>query len=246
MEKKRIELIGKKVLVTGSTQGIGYATAKAFVQAGASVTVHCSKDLCKAERIRQEIGAAHAVVADLSDAAQTAGLYEKTGAVDILVLNASVQYKEGWQEITEEHFESQINVNFRSTLQLMQSYYPFMKEQRYGRIITVGSVNQYRQHPELSMYAATKCAVMSLVKNVAKFAAPYGVTVNNVAPGAINTPRNEAVRNDPELFGKVIASIPMGRFGEADEVANAILFLCSEGSDYITGEDLIIDGGMKL
>ena len=237
---------GKKVIITGSTQGIGLATAKAFVQAGAEVTVHCSRDAEKAERIRREIGAAHAVTADLSDAVQVSGLRAKTGDTDILVLNASVQYKESWLDITPEHFDSQININLRSTLMLMQAYYPAMRDRGYGRIITVGSVNQYRQHPELPMYAATKCAVMSLVKNAAKFAAPYGVTVNNVAPGAINTPRNEEVRNNPELLRKVNASIPAGRFGESDEVARTILFLCGEGSDYITGEDFVIDGGMKL
>ena len=241
-----MDLTGKQVLITGSTQGIGRATAELFVGAGAEVTVHCSKDCDKALRVMKEIGAAHAVTADLADAGETEGLYAKTGDVDILVLNASVQYKESWTDITDEHFERQINVNVRSTLKLMQLYYPSMKEKRYGRIITVGSVNQYRQHPELPIYAATKCAVMALVRNAAKFSAPYGVTVNNVSPGAIHTPRNEAVWSDPELLAKVNASIPAGRFGKADEVAHAIMFLCSEGSDYITGSDISIDGGMKL
>lgn len=246
MDKITYDFTGKRVFVTGSTQGIGYETAKQFVQAGAEVTVHCSRDMEKAERIRKEIGAAHAVTADLADAEQTADLFKKTGAVDILVLNASVQYKEGWQDITAEHFEAQININVRSTLQLMQAYYPAMKEQRFGRIITVGSVNQHRRNPNLPMYAATKCAVMSLIQNAAKTAAPYGVTMNNVAPGAIHTPRNDDVWNDPERLANVNAQIPMGRFGEPDEVARMILFLCSETSNYITGEDFIIDGGMGL
>lgn len=237
---------GKRVLITGSTQGIGYETAKAFVAAGAEVFIHCSTDLKKAQRVRHEIGAAHAVVADLSDLQQTCELFEKTGNVDILILNASVQYKENWMEISDEHFARQVNVNIRSTLKLMQLYYPGMKAQTYGRIITVGSVNQYRQHSELSMYAATKCAVMSLVKNVAKFAAPFGVTVNNVAPGAIRTPRNADVWEDPTRLEQVNQSIPIGRFGEPEEIAKAIFYLCGEGSDYITGEDIIIDGGMRL
>jgi len=241
-----MSMTGKKVLVTGSTQGIGYATAKAFAALGAEVTVHCSRDIVKAQRICEEIGAAHAVTADLSDLDETVGLHRKTGDVDILVLNASVQYKESWEDITDEHFESQINVNIRSTLKLMQLYYPAMKERHYGRIVTVGSVNQYRCHPELSLYAATKCAVMSLVKNAAKFAAPFGVTVNNVSPGAILTPRNQGVWENPELLQKVNASIPMGRFGESEEVAKLILFLCSDGTDYITGSDFSVDGGLKL
>jgi NAD(P)-dependent dehydrogenase (short-subunit alcohol dehydrogenase family) len=126
------------------------------------------------------------------------GLYEKTGAVDCLILNASVQYKEPWTEITDETFDEQFDVNVKSTLKLMQAYYPAMKEKGFGRIVTIGSVNQYRQHRELSVYSATKCAVMKIVEIVAKEVAPFGVTVNNVAPGAIATPRNESVYNDEE------------------------------------------------
>lgn len=240
------DLSGKRALVTGSTQGIGFAVAKQLAERGAEVFVHCSRDLAKAERTAREIGAAHAVVADLSDLAETANLYQKTGAVDILVLNASVQYKERWLDITDAHFEAQVNVNLRSTWKLMQLYYPAMEANGWGRIITVGSVNQHRQHPELSMYAATKCAVMSLVKNIAKTAAPHGVTVNNISPGAIRTPRNEAVWNDPAKRAAVEAQIPAGRFGTAEEVANAVLFLCGEDAGYITGDDLTVDGGMRL
>ena len=235
-----------KVLVTGSTQGIGKAIAAAFAAQGDEVTVHCSTDLAKAERVRAEIGAAHAVTADLADAAQARGLYAKTGAVDCLILNASVQYKQHWQEITEEAIDRQLSVNVKSTLLLMQAYYPAMKEQGYGRIVTIGSVNQHRCHPELSLYSATKCAVMRLVKNIAKEAAPFGVTVNNVAPGAIATPRNADVYNNEALRAAVESAIPAGRFGSAEEVAAAVLFLCGKGGSYITGADIAVDGGMSL
>ena len=235
-----------KVLVTGSTQGIGRAIAAAFAAQGDEVTVHCSADLAKAERVRAEIGAAHAVTADLADAAQARGLYAKTGAVDCLILNASVQYKQHWQEITEEAIDRQLSVNVKSTLLLMQAYYPAMKEQGYGRIVTIGSVNQHRCHPELSLYSATKCAVMRLVKNIAKEAAPFGVTVNNVAPGAIATPRNADVYNNEALRAAVESAIPAGRFGSAEEVAAAVLFLCGKGGSYITGADIAVDGGMSL
>ena len=100
--------------------------------------------------------------------------------------------------------------------------------------------------PELSIYAATKCAVMSLVKNVAKFAAPFGVTVNNIAPGAIATPRNADVYENPEKRAAVEKAIPMGRFGTPEDCVGAIMLLCSEAGAYITGEDIVMDGGMKL
>ena len=235
-----------RVLVTGSTQGIGKALATAFVKQGYEVIVHCSKDLQKAERIRGEIGAYQAVVCDLSNMDEVNELYQKTGAVDCLILNASVQYKELWQDITDETFDKQFDINVKSTLKLMQAYYPAMQEKSFGRIVTIGSVNQYRQHPELSVYSATKCAVMKLVQVIAKQVAPFGVTVNNVAPGAIATPRNESVYNDDEQRKAVEAVIPMGRFGTPEDCVGAVLMLCSEQGAYITGTDIVIDGGMRL
>ena len=235
-----------RVLVTGSTQGIGKALATAFVKNGDEVIVHCSKDLQKSERIRTEIGAKSAVVCDLSNIDEVNALYEKTGAVDCLILNASVQYKELWTEITDETFDEQFDINVKSTLKLMQAYYPAMQEKGFGRIVTIGSVNQYRQHSELSVYSATKCAVMKLVEIIAKQVAPFGVTVNNVAPGAIATPRNESVYNDAEKRKAVESVIPMGRFGTPEDCVGAVLMLCSEQGAYITGTDIIIDGGMRL
>ena len=235
-----------KVLVTGSTQGIGKALAEAFVKNGDEVIVHCSKDEEKAERVRKEIGAHQSVVCDLSKMDEVNELYAKTGVVDCLILNASVQYKELWLDITDETFDKQFDVNVKSTLKLMQAYYPAMKEKGFGRIVTIGSVNQYRQHSELSVYSATKCAVMKLVEIIAKQIAPFGVTVNNVSPGAIATPRNESVYNDEEKRKAVEACIPMGRFGTPEDCVGAVLMLCSEQGSYITGTDIVIDGGMRL
>lgn len=236
----------KRVLVTGSTQGIGKAIAKRFVENGYSVIVHCSNDIEKAERIKNEIGADKAVICDLSDMGQVAEIKEATGAVDVLVINASVQYKQKWQDITDYEIEKQLNVNVVSTLKLIQTYYPDMETNGFGRIITIGSVNQHRQHPELSFYAATKCAVMSLVKNIAKEVAPFGVTVNNVSPGAILTPRNASVYEDEVARKKVESAIPVGRFGSPEEIAGVVVMLAKDDGSYITGADIKVDGGMSL
>ena len=236
----------KKILITGSTQGIGKAMAAAFVREGYDVIVHCTSNLEKAERIKTEIGAWKAVTADFSKPEEVKGLVAKTGAVDCLVLNASVQNKQRWDEIDEESMDLQFTVNVKSSLLLMQAYYPAMKEQGWGRIVTVGSTNQYRNHPELPMYAATKCAVMSLVKNIAKQVAPFGVTVNNIAPGAIATPRNAAIYEDDEKRRAVESSIPMGRFGQPEDCVGAVLLLCSDAGAYITGSDIVMDGGLRL
>lgn len=236
----------KTALVTGSTQGIGRAIVERLVKNGFKVIVHCSSDIEKAERVKKEIGAYKAVVCDFSDMNQVAALKGKTGAVDVLVLNASVQFKQKWQDISDTEIEKQLSVNVVSTLKLMQNYFSDMKKKGFGRIITIGSVNQHRQHPELSFYAATKCAVYSLVKNIAKEAAPFGVTVNNVSPGAIATPRNASVYNDETERKKVEALIPAGRFGTPEECAGIVAFLASEDSAYITGADIKVDGGMSL
>ena len=240
------DLKGKKALVTGSTQGIGYAIAKAFVEAGAEVYVHCSRDLTKAQKIADEIGAFGAVVADLSEAGAANKLYAKTGALDILVTNASVQYRRPWDAIGDDEFATQVQVNLKSTLDLMQKYAEPMKAKGWGRIVTVGSVQQSRPHKDMAVYAATKCAVMSLVRNVGKQLAPYGVTVNNLSPGVIATPRNDAALSDEEYRARVLAAIPAGYAGEASDCAGAALLLCSDAGRYILGIDLVVDGGMQL
>lgn len=240
------DLTGKTALVTGSTQGIGYAIAQAFVRAGAKVFVHCSREEEKAARTAREIGAYAGVAADLSDLAAARSLRDKTGDVDILVTNASVQFRTKWYEIGDEEFDKQVNVNFKSTLALMQSYYPGMKAKGFGRIITVGSVQQVKPHVDMAVYAATKSAVVNLVRNVAKQVAGEGITVNNIAPGVIATPRNADALSDPAYAAKVYAGIPMGYAGAATDLAGAALLLASEQGRYITGADIPVAGGMDL
>lgn len=235
-----------KALVTGSTQGIGYEIAKALVGAGYEVTVHCSRDMEKAWRIAEQIGAADAVICDLARMEEVEALPVKTGDVDILVLNASVQFRNPYDRITSEELDTQINVNFKSSFKLIQAYSAGMKKKGFGRIITVGSVQQYKPHKDMAIYAATKCAVMSLVKNIGKQLAPFGITVNNIAPGAIATPRNDAALADAEYRKSVENGIPAGYVGRADDIAGAVLLLAGDGGRYITGTDIVVDGGMHL
>lgn len=236
----------KKALVTGSTQGIGKAIAARLVKDGFFVVVHGSRDLGKARRVQEEIGAHAAVVGDLSEPNAAKDLHAATGEVDVLILNASVQYKESWRKASADTIEKQLQVNFVSTVCLMQEYIPAMEKNGFGRVITIGSVNQHRCHPELSVYAATKCAVMSFLKNVAKEEAALGITVNNISPGAIATPRNAEVYNDESARRRVEACIPAGRFGTPEDCAGIAAFLCGEDAAYITGADIAVDGGMRL
>ena len=240
------DLKGKRALVTGSTQGIGYAIARAFCSYGASVYLHGARDARKARAAAEALEGACAITADLGEEGRVLGMHRETGDVDIVVANASIQVRKPWTEITYEEFEAQMTVNLRSTLELMQAYIPAMQRKGWGRFLVVGSVQQYRPHSEMAVYAASKCALQSLVHNVAKQVAPFGVTVNNVAPGAIATPRNAAIYEDDEKRKAVEASIPMGRFGQPEDCVGSVLLLCSDAGAYITGSDIVMDGGLRL
>lgn len=248
---KAFDLHGRRALVTGSTQGIGYAIAAILAGHGAEVFIHCSRDQAKAERIAAEIAAdtgalTHGITADLCDADAAQKLYAMTGEVDILVCNASVQFRCAWNEIPPEEYDTQMNVNFRATFALMQTYIPGMQSRRWGRVLNIGSVQQTKPHTHMAIYAASKCAIASLTENIAKQTAGDGVTVNMLLPGVIATPRNDAALSDPVYSKQVLAKIPAGYAGEAEDCAAAALLLCSDAGRYITGSALYVDGGMHL
>jgi NAD(P)-dependent dehydrogenase (short-subunit alcohol dehydrogenase family) len=250
----RFSMKGHLALITGSSRGIGRAMAVGFAGAGAEVIVHGTR---AGAALNESLGAvrscgvrAAAVTADLADHGRTKSLYSDActalGAPDILVLNASVQIRKPWDEITTEEFAQQINVNLRSSLELIQAAVPAMKANRWGRILTIGSVQQIKPHPAMAVYAASKCALASLVKNLAKQLAPDGITVNNLAPGVIMTDRNTEALSDPKYREKVREMIPARFFGEADDCTGAALLICSDAGRYINGADLLVDGGFGL
>lgn len=240
------DLKGKTALVTGSTQGIGFEIAKCLAKHGAKVFIMGAESAEKCKKASDKIAGSVPVQANLLDLNDIDKLYEKTGDVDILVLNASIQYKRKWDEFTLDEYDIQMNCNVKSSYLLITKYSKGMKEKGWGRIVTVGSVNQYNQHPELSLYGVTKAAQFKMVQNIVPQLAPFGITVNNVAPGAINTPRNEEALSNPEFRRKVENSIPCGYIGNPEDISPAVLLLCSDEGRYITGTDLIIDGGMRL
>lgn len=239
-------LTGKTALVTGSTQGIGFAIAKTLAKNGARVFVHGTTSMEKCEKASSQIENSVPVMANLSESGCAERLYEQTGDIDILVLNASVQIRGELDNVTDEDFARQFNTNVRSSMQLAAKYIPYMKNRHYGRIVTIGSVNQYKQNPRLMVYAATKSAQMNFVQTMARELAGFGITLNNIAPGVILTPRNEEALSDKEYKEKVFSKIPMGYAGTPEDIAPAALLLCSDEGKYITGTDIIIDGGMHL
>ena len=243
----------KTALVTGSTRGIGKAIAMALARAGAQVVFHASAENERAHRATEEArasgGDAWFVAGDLSmpgggrDVARRA---LQCAPVDILVLNASMQCRAPWQEITGQDALLQMQTNFHASLEMIQELAPGMLVRKWGRILAVGSVQETKPHPQMAAYAASKVAQTSLIQNLALQFAPDGVTCNTLSPGVIRTDRNEEALADESYADKVRAAIPAGFFGDPDDCTGAALLLCSESSRYITGQTLFVDGGLGL
>lgn len=240
----------KQALVTGSSRGIGRAIAVALAREGFAVTVHCTANTQKAQQVCDEIrafgGQAQWVQAELSAPEQVERLAELAAKTDVLVLNASVQIKKQWQQITREDCQLQLQTNFVASLRLIQSAVPHMQAQNWGRIITVGSVQEKKPHPQMLVYSASKAAQTNMALSLASQLAPYGITVNNIAPGVIYTDRNREALSDMAYAKVVTDSIPMGCYGTPEDCAGAVQMLCSEAGRYITGQSIYIDGGKSL
>lgn len=247
---EQLLLKGKKALVTGASRGIGSAIALELARAGADVVVHYAGNAAAAQSICDQIRAmgrqSSIVQADLSDPCACDGLIDTIGPVDILVLNASVQIKKTWETITDEDFDIQMNCNLRSSMKLIQQAVPSMRQKKWGRIVTIGSVQEAKPHPDMLVYSATKAAQTMMVKSLALQVAADGITINNVAPGVIYTDRNVEVLSDPEYAKKVTASIPVGYYGEKEDCAYLVRLLCSDEGRYITGQSYYVDGGKGL
>jgi len=242
--------IKKRALVTGSSRGIGRAIAIALAMDGYEVIVHCAGNVAKAEEtkalIEKQGGTASVLAADLCDVNSVKKLAEAMGDIDVLVLNASLQIRKPWMEISVEECYQQLNCNFVASMMLIQAAVPYMKEQKWGRIITIGSVQETKPHPDMLVYSASKAAQTNMVRSLSLQLAADGITVNNVAPGVIYTDRNVEALSDAAYAKKVTSSIPVGFYGEPEDCAGIVSLLCSEQGRYITGQSIYVDGGMGV
>jgi NAD(P)-dependent dehydrogenase (short-subunit alcohol dehydrogenase family) len=247
-------LTGKAALITGSSRGIGRAIALKFAEAGANVIVHGSRSGEKLSQTVAEInsagGKAVEIAADLSESRQVAHLVEEAvntfGGIDILVLNASIQSYMTVEEFDELEFEKEYAVNLKSSFELIKAALPHMKTQKWGRVLSIGSVNQWKQNPRLSIYSTTKSAQVNLIMNCAREYSRYGITFNNLAPGIISTDRNRDALSNEEVRQRLLKAVPAARIGNSEDCVGPALMLCSEAGAYITGADLPVTGGMHL
>ena len=248
----RFRLDGRTALVTGARREIGRAIAEGLGAVGARVAVHHAGT---AEEARDAAG----VVAAIGGGAQAFGAdFSQTGAaeslaaavtqafgqVDILVLNASIEILQPVGAIDRAAYDRQMDINVWSTLALLQALVPGMAERGWGRVVTVGSVQQISPAAEMMVYAGYKALQHNWAINLARQFTRQGVTVNNLAPGLIATARNAdqiAARG-----AQMTARIPAGRMGRPDDLVGAALLLCSDAGDYISGANLYVDGGRAV
>lgn len=244
-------LKGKMVLVTGSSRGIGRAIALGFAKNGANVVLHGTKpseSMNEALSLISAFGVKYgAVYGDLADEkVQNAIIGQAVdilGGIDVLVLNASIQIRKPYSDITSDDVLVQVKTNMLSTVKLIQHAVPIMENGGYGRIIIIGSVQQDKPHTEMLIYSAIKSANLNIVKSLAIQLADKNITVNNVAVGTIYTDRNSKVLENKEYKAAVINDIPMKRIGNPEDCVAGVLLLASQEGGYITGENLHIDGG---
>jgi NAD(P)-dependent dehydrogenase (short-subunit alcohol dehydrogenase family) len=244
------ELTGRRALVTGSSQGIGLAIAKALAGCGATICVNAPSPGPELNLASRQAGGAIGIGADLTRpdvvVRLVAEVTDALGGVDILVLNAALQEKQPWSGFDRASIDRQWEINLAANYRLIQAFVPAMAERGFGRLIAIGSIQQVREHPEMLVYAASKAALESVVRNIARQVARQGVTCNVLAPGAIATARNREALADAAYRDAVLARIPAGRLGTPEDCAEVALFLASNAACYVTGTTLFVDGGMHL
>lgn len=248
-------LAGRVALVTGSSRGIGRATALRLAEAGADVVVHYHRQEQEAQAVAEEIRRlgrqAHVLQADLEDLAAIDRLAEaaqrQMGHVDILVPNAAATAFKSLADVQPHHFERTYNLVVRSFIRLVQAVVPLMLGQN-GRIVAISGLGTPHVLPRYALLGSAKGAVETLVRYLAVELAPQGITVNCVSPGVIDTDSARYYRGDayPAFAAKVARTTPLGRMGLPEDVAGAIAFLASDEARFITGQVLRVDGGLGL
>lgn len=250
MNLSSFSLEGKVAVISGASRGIGHASALALADAGANVVV-ASRKIADLEPVAEEVKAkgvkSMAVAAHIAKVEDSKALTEQVmktfGRIDILMNNAGTNpYYGPIMDQDEKTYDITMNVNLKGLFFLSQLAARIMKAQGGGCIINTASIGGLRAG-DLGVYCVTKAAVIMLTQVMAKEWGQYKIRVNAIAPGVIKTRLSEALWKDPAVNAKAIASIPMMRLGEPEEVAGAVVFLASKAGSYITGETIVVDGG---
>lgn len=243
----------KVAIVTGSSQGIGQAIAVRLAQDGMSIAIdyHTHEEGAN-ETLRQvEAAGGRGVVikADLSIVSEINNLIDQTlktfGRTDILVNNAGIEKRKDYWEVTEAEYDAVMNVNLKGVFFATQAVVRhFLSQKRGGKIINISSVHEELPFPHFASYCTSKGGLKMMTRNLAIELAPFGIMVNSIAPGAIETPINKALLSDPAELSALLENIPLKRLGQPSDVAEAVAFLASDKANYITGTTIFVDGGL--
>jgi glucose 1-dehydrogenase len=257
-ETSSMKLEGKKALVTGSSKGIGREIAIRLAREGADVVINYNSDPKGADEALAEVTAlgrkGAALRANLGVTSDVRDLVAKSadllGGLDILVNNAGIEKHAAFWDVTEADYDAVLNVNLKGVFFATQAFVQRCRAAGAtgtpGRIINISSVHEDMAFPNFAAYCSSKGGIRMLTRTLAVELGPLGITINSIAPGAIETPINAKLLNDPAKLRALTSQIPLGRLGQPDDVASLAVFLASSESRYVTGATYLVDGGLSV
>ena len=245
-----ISLEGHVAVVTGASKGLGREMAEALAGAGAKVALVARNEELLSEvvrGIRARGGTAEYIMADVTDETAAAEVdqmvMEAFGVCDILINNAGINNRKPIEEMSLDEWHEILEVNLTGPFSMSRTFVPGMKGLRWGRIINMTSIMSHVSLPNRTGYSTTKSGLLGFTRALALELAPYNITVNGISPGPFATEMNRPLIEDPEKNSQFLASIPVGRWGKVEEIGSLAVYMCSEGAGFLTGTDVVIDGG---
>ena len=246
----KIDLKGRTAVITGGSRGLGEAMAKSLADANAQVAL-VARDRARMEAVRDEIaahgGVAEVFVANVTLEDEVAKLAEAIEArfdnPQILINSAGINLRKNLVDFTLEEFRGVLDASLISTFLMCRAFVPGMKGTGYGRILNMSSIMSHVSLAGRSAYSSAKAALLGLTRALALELASDGITVNGISPGPIGTDMNRTLMNNPEINAQFLANLPVGRWGKVEEIGALACYLCSDAAGFITGTDILIDGG---